>query len=372
MKKLLFAGVAGMMCLTSCETDGGDTDGGGTTTTVAQDKANMEMAMDEIVSCLGNMKDGSLMNSIVAFTGMSEGEAMKEEFVESIFNDKLGEAFDLAEGAMDDKFPFSDMVGTYTYEPSDSSWTKSTAQTSKIILNFPSDDAAVSNNVEVVIESYQHTMVTMDGETIYLPKAGHVTIKKDASLIGEITLTNITYEVGQEMTIPIDIDASIYVAPFTFNISGERSTSTQFKAAVDFGDGSCDYSMAATLNLKHSDYENLDDEDFLDLTGHVGHNKIKFNFFADIAAINAYEDPTEDQVNDNLDLTIKYDGQKIGDITLHEADEQADEEVEIRVTYKDGTSENAADYIDELKEDLEAVFSDLTGPWDEEDEVAVQ
>lgn len=371
MKKLLFAGLAGVLSLTSCETDTDDNGGGTTTTTVAQDKANMEVAMDDIVSCLGNMKNGSLINSIVAFTGMSEGEALKEEFVEAIFKN-LGEAFDIDEDAMDDKLPFDDMVGTYTYNSVDSTWTKSTAQSTKIVLNFPSDDAATSNNVEAVVESYVHTMVTMDGESVYLPKSGHITVKKDGELIAEVNLTNVTYEIGQEISFPIDIDASIFVAPFTFNISGERSTSTQFKAAIDFGDGSCNYSAAATLNIAHSDYENLDDEDIVDLKGHVGHNNLKFNFFADIATINSFEDPTEDQVNDNLDLTVNYSGQKIADITLHEADEQSEDEVEVKITYKDGTSEDASTYLDELEEDLEDLFSDLTGAWDEEDEVAVQ
>jgi hypothetical protein len=138
------------------------------------------------------VKNGAFVNSIVAFSGLSDGEALKEEFIESVFNSSnLSDVLDVDNSA-DGKFDFNKFVGTYTYDIVDSTWSKSSAQTTKMICHFPSNDTVTANNVEVSINSYADIKAVMDGETVYLPTKANATIKLDGILITEFNLVDAT------------------------------------------------------------------------------------------------------------------------------------------------------------------------------------
>jgi hypothetical protein len=284
---------------------------------------------------------------------------LKEDFVEAILNDNLGEVLDI-DNTSEDRFEFNSFVGTYTYNPADTTWSKSTAQTTKIIFKFPSTDTSTSNNVEVSINSYADIQAVLDGETVFLPKSGNATIKIDGALIAELNIANVTYENGLEISIPTNIEASLFLAPFTYTAKAQRVTATQFSASFTMVDGGgCDYVMDALLNLKHNDYENLDDEDITNLSGKVKHNDLQINYFVDFASLAALPDePTVAQVNNKISADVLFDSQKIGDLVL---EENAQEELDVIIVYKDGTSENTNVYFDDFADDVEALFSDLIG-----------
>ncbi len=362
MKKIYLLGIVGSLCFSSCEKD--DATSGGsttTTTTVTQDKANINIALDEIVACLSNVKNGAFLNSIVAFSGLSDGEALKEEFVESVLNANLGTVLDVDNSA-DGKFDFNKFVGTYTYNSVDSTWSKSTAQTTKMIFHFPSADTATSNNAEVSINSYTDIQAIMDGETVYLPTKANATVKVDGSLIAEFNIVDVTYDVGLEVSIPTNIEASLFLAPFTYTAKATRNTTTDFSASIAMADGvGCDYIMDANLTLDHDDYENLEDEDFLDLSGKVKHNDLQVNYSIDLASLGALpNEPTIAQVNNEVTAEVLFDSQKIGDLIL---EEDVNEELDVIIQYKDGTSENTDVYFDTFADNVEALVTDLTGDW---------
>ena len=370
MKKYFLAGASLALLLFGCKKDG-EGEGNGTTpvtTTVEEDKANLTAAMDEIVTCLGTMKNGAMMNSMVAFTGLSDGEALKEEFIEAIFA-KMGDAIGEVEVPDDSKFYFDSYTGTWAYNSTDSTWNRSNTPSDKIVVQFPSDDAQTSNNVEATLSGYVDEKYVFDLEDVWLPKAFSLSVTKDGTKIGGIDLDGLALEQSNDVVIPTLVSGSVFLAPFTFSIDGERVTSTEVEASIGLDDGTrCEYSMSSKLKLKHDDYENIMDEDFVSIEGSVGHNSMMVKYFVDIAKIMEYEsandEMTVDVVNDNIDFDVLMNNTEIGNLILKE---NSAEEVEVHMVYKDGTSENTSVYYEPFIEDVEALFSDLTGPWDEEE-----
>lgn len=379
MKKLLLAGAVGSMVLMGCKKDGGEeggtTDGGTTTvveTTVAEDKENLHAAMDEIVNCLSQMKNGAMMNSMVAFTGLSEGEALKEDFIEGILY-KIEDAVDTINVPGEDKFYFTYYTGTWSYQIADSSWTRSSTPTDKIVVEMPSDDAQTSNNVVCTLQDYSDKKYTFDLEDVYLPKSLSFTIVKDGAKIGGIELNDLALEQSDDIVIPTAVDGEVYLSPFTFTMEGERTTTTEFNASVGIDDGTgCAYDMSAKLKLKHDDYENIADEDVTSIEGSIGHNSLKVNYFVDYAKIaildaESTDGVTEAQVNENIDLDVLINDAKIGNLVIKEG--TGEEEVEVHIEYKDGSMENTDVYYIPFVEDVEALFEDLTGPWTEDEAI---
>jgi len=369
MKKLLLgASIACVCLLTSCDKD--TSDGGSTVaeTTVAQDKANITTSLEEVVTCLGKMKNGSMMNSIVAFTGLSEGEALKDEFIESIFW-KMEEAVDTVNTPIEERFNFGSFTGTWSYNSADSSWTRISTPTDQIIVQFPSDDTQLENNAELVLKGYTDEKLLVDNEDVYLPKTFEFSVTKDGTKIAGANLINIVYEQSNDIPVPISVNASIFMSPFTFKIEGERETANKYVAGIEFGNGSgCGYSMDAELNLAHNDYENLDEEDFLDLKGKVAHNDLVIDYFFNLKKLNELDNDNDDlttaEFNNNTDVKVLYKSAKIADIIVVDVDN----DTEVFVQYKDGTKENTSVHYEQLGEDLEALFSDLTGSWYEDEE----
>ena len=370
-KPLLFTCFASLFLLVSCDKDNSSSSSSETetaiVTTVAEDKSNISMSMDEIVSCVGNMKNGSMMNSLVAFTGLSNGETLKDEFIESIFL-KIEDALDTVSNPNDNKFYFDNYTGTWSYLAADSSWSRSLIPTDKIIVQFPSDDLQFKNNVELVFKGYKDQKVTIDFDDVYLPTYFDLSISKDGSKIAGAELINVDYEQLGEIAIPVNVNASIFISPFTFTLNGERETNTKFVAGMKFGDGSgCDYDMDIELNLAHDDYENLDDEDFLDLKGNISHNDLLVNCYLDLKELiklDSDADPlTAAEFNSNADMKISFKSVKIAEMIL----EESTGDMEMFIKYKDGTKENSSSYYEKLGDDLELLFSDLLGPWDDLD-----
>ena len=370
-KRLIFIYFASLFLLVSCDKDNDSSSSAETetaiVTTVAEDKSNISRSMAEIVSCVGNMKNGSMMNSLVAFTGLSEGEALKDEFIESIFL-KIEDAVNTVDNPNDDKFYFDNYTGTWSYLAADSSWSRSLSPTNEIIVKFPSDDSKSENNVELVLKGYTDKLVKFDSEDVYLPTYFDLSITKDGTKIAGAELKNVVYEQLDEIAIPVNVNASIFIHPFTFTINGEKETNTKFVADMKFGDKSgCDYKMDVELNLKHNDYENLDEKDFIDLKGNISHNDLLVSCFLDLKELvkldSDGDDLTAEEFNNNSDMKMIYKSAKIADMVL----EESSGDMEMFIQYKDGTKENSSSYYEKLGDDLELLFSDLLGPWDDLD-----
>ena len=370
MKKLfLGAGCASLMLFSSCNNNN---DGGGDSvssdtivTTVAEDKVNINATLDEMVVCLGAMRNGAMLNLLVSFAGLSEGEAMKEEFIEDVFSN-IETEIDKIDIPEDNQFHIDLFTGTWSYNLTNTTWSRSNSPSNKIVIEFPSDDTQTSNNAKIVLAGYADKKYYFDDEDVFLPKTFDIEMSVDGSKICGVRLEDIVYEQSSEFAIPVSINCSMFMSPFTMTVSGDRSTGTKFECEMALDDGSgCGYGMSAELNLAHNDYENIDDEDFVDLKGDFFHNDLKLDYFVDLAKLikldNLNDDITDDQINDNIDFAISLKSSKVANLILREGND----DFEVRILYKDGTSENSSVYYESFADDVEALFSDITGAWED-------
>ena len=374
MKNFLLMIVAGAFLMSSCvkEVDSGISidSSDQLVTTVAQDKVNINSALDEIVTCLGTMKNGAMMNTFLAFTGVSEGEEFNEDFIDDIFSN-METAIDTIDSynTSENKFYVEDFAGTWSYNLNNNSWSRDKAITDKIIIQFPSDEFQTSNDAEIVLKGYTDVLYTFDQEDIYLPKTFDFSVSKEGMKLGAVNLTNIVYEQEDEFALPIVIEGSVFLNPFTFTLDAEREEGTKFAAAISINDGTgCGYAMSAEVNLTSDDYNNTTEEDFIDLKGAISHNDLEAKYFVDIAKIiellNQNDELTVDEVNKYIDITCSIKDSKIGELFLKETSDDFD--AEVHMIYKDGTSENTAVYYEPFADDVEALFSDIINAWDEE------
>ena len=348
------------------------------TTTVEEDKANITRSFENIVSCMSTMKDGDLMTAFVDFGNISNGEALDEDFVEDLFEnmDDAIEEIDFPEE--EDRLPFESFTGTWSYNISNSTWSHINSPSNKIIVKFPSDKYKTSNNVTASLSDYKDKKYIVDMENVWLPTSFVMSVVKDGVKLAELDLNDLDLEESNDLPIPTNIDVSLFLKPFTFAFSGERTSSKEFTAEARFDDGSnCEYVANSNLVLAHDDYENIVDEDIVSLGGFVSHNEMKMEYFLSLGEIfeigNANDELSDDDMNNNMDIKLFMSGSKIGDITINTTSEEIDDgwggytetSTDFIITYKNGESDNAEVYLDPFIEDLENLFQSITGDVEE-------
>jgi hypothetical protein len=369
MKKIILVFIPLLLLVLSCEKKDKKSQ-----TSVENDKANIFKSLDNIVSCMGTMKDGELMNAFVEFANISYGEAIDEEFVEDLF-DNMEDAFEEVDFNEDeDRLPFENFTGTWSYGILDHKWSHSKSPSNKIIIKFPSDKSQTRNNVTASLDDYADKKYVFDSDDVWLPVSFNLSLMKDGSKLAELDLDNLDFYQSNDLIIPTDVSVSLFVSPFTLAFNGERTSSKQFMAEARFDDGSgCEYILNGNLKLAHSDYENLDDEDFTSIEGFFSHNQMKLEYFLGLGKIaefqNTYAGASDDEINDNIDVKLLMNRQNVGEITIKTTTEVIDDywgsytesSSDFIITYKNGESESVEVYLEPFFQDLETVFEPILG-----------
>lgn len=362
MKRFLLMSVgliiATVFLILSCtKKDSSDSPG---STTVDQDKENMEASMDGIIACATELKNGDAAYAVKLFLKMSGGEALSEEWVDEIL-DQLDVQFNFEQIEDLGRFDFPFYCGTYTWNNIGWVWQYTALPSDKIILEFPSQENGSSNNAILTLHSYTDEYLHFDDEAYWFPKTVYANLTLDGEEIAWVTADNIQYDIGN-FQIPVTASCQAYVKPFTFSVEYSRETPTRFAFDVGYTNGSsCIMNVNVKAQIKHSDYENLDLEDDLTiLEGSFQHGNMMIKFYGDIGTLNQLEDPTPAQVNELLSAEVYMYGLKVGELEYREYDD----EVEIYIIYKDGSSENTSRYYEDLLDRLEMIAYDFTGEWD--------
>ncbi|MFM7021626.1 MAG: hypothetical protein ACKOXB_01505 [Flavobacteriales bacterium] len=370
MKKLLFAfGAMALVCLSSCkkEDENDDDDDVVVETTVAQDKASIAAAQNAMISCVKALHDGKGVQAMVDFFNLTNGDALDTAFVKQML-DSLPNV--LPEGVMSEEegFEFDSAAGTYSYSNTTKQWTYANTPTDKIIVNFPSSKSQVSNDAKFTATKFE-TIQLIDGvDTTMMPKSGAVTLALNGSKTLELNLVNIDYAKAGDSYIPVAIEANAYIDPYLITLKETRVGTTTFKVEFDMSNsGSCAYSVDAQVDLAHDDYANIADEDVTLVKGTFGFEDFQVDANVKVSEIAALgEDPSVADVNSKFTAVVNYDGKKIGDLKLFEV---APDSVRLYIYYKDNTYDDVeAVYGDDFKDDMEGVWTDITGPWEKEEE----
>lgn len=324
------------------------------TTTVAQDKEAVKLSLDELANSVKAMRDGSGAQTIIKFLNLKEGEVLNEDWVEEVVGG-LDSLID-PDGPNDDpRFDFAGNSGTYTWNASNSTWSKVNTPSNQIILNFPSEQGKTSNNAKLTLSDYTDTKVTIDGEEVFLP-----TLAKANLTIDGAEVFNLNSSAAYESPIPVNINTAVTFAPFTYTVTGKRITSKKFEAsAVIANNGATSSSITATVDLASDDYPNLGEKDINTITASISTGNMSINSNVDMATLTQIEEPTISQMNSSIKTIVTINGKKVGDLVFS----GSSEEPTVHIVYKDGSEEDVEVYynpfIDKLEQILYPVFGEL-------------
>ena len=259
----------------------------------------------------------------------------------------------------DGPFDFQRKVGTYTWDAEHQGWViQQNNPNDKIIIIFPSaGHLSTTNDVTLTFYAFEQVKIT-EVDPLWGTEIWYEPSKIDADLyLDNDKLIDLDFIASWDLSSgdPTSMDIVLFIKPFTFSGGFSMSgTTISVNASLD-KDESKIISGNITLTFKTDSLENL-----AKIEGYLQYRIVKLDGEVDIAAIEALEEPTIEQLNEYVDLAIyNYPGgSKIADIELF-LDE--DDEIDIRLVFTDGTTALASDYFDDIKKIIEDKIDEFEG-----------
>lgn len=326
-------------------------------TTVTEDRDHIQSALDITFNCIRNLKNGDGIDFIMEDMLMiSGGESPENIWAAALVENLGGDLFEDLEEGDGIGIYLSEIGGVYEFNKADSSWSKSSSSTSRLELQFPTTESKSANNASLVLEDYSDEEHTIEEENYHLPTSGTISLSVDGTELLAVSINEVVYGTG-DLPIPSKVDVAIYVNPMTLQIVLESESSTQYAADVNFsGDDGCSFGAAVEVKLAHDDLNNLVfEEDIESLTAEVRLEFMSIVTASNLAELFSLQDPTEDQINELVDLDLLINNFKVADVEYSEEDET------IYLIFKDESKEDALDYFEDFFNDVIALIEDFTG-----------
>ena len=326
-------------------------------TTVAQDKENIQASLDAALDCIKTFESGLAIETVLTdFMGISNGDTLHLEWIDTLTN-RLS---NIIPESNDPRLDMDLFEGTYTFNPGDTSWTRTDDQNARMVIQFATSPNESSNNGILTIENYSDTEVIIGEGSIYLPTSVDVSLVVDGTAIITVDLNSVEYANNADFQIPIAIDLAVYVNPYSLSLVVESISGTDFTVDLDFSDDTdvCATGIHAEVELATSDYQNLTEQDLLKATFALTTNDLSIQSNDGIAEILQITDPTIAQINAFLNLEVLIDDIKIADVLF---DEDEMQNTIILLEFKDESTEDAANYYDSFITELESLFNSYFG-----------
>ena len=340
-----------MIIFNSCSKDN-SSDNGPAPTTVAQDKENITNTFNDFYSCLNTLDDGDFSSFLLYSLFNSTDQQYDDSYIRYLMDQ-----FELQYGAVviEDKLQFDNRKGTYTWDQQSETWTK-VSNSSAVILKFPSRYNGTSNDGELTFSAYTDMSTMYDAIEYWLPTSANLTLKRDGNLVFSLNLSNVTFDVGTNFSMPISANISVFTTPFSHTFKWERTSSTDFRLTYDSSTpNGCTTNSVTNIKLNDADYGNITSvkEDLRTVSGTLTEGNLKVVYAINVQSITANENPTPSQINNYSDAEVFYNNVKIGDLTYDEIEGQS----EIFITYSDGSRENIDIYVGDFENQINAIFS---------------
>ena len=324
-------------------------------TTVQDDKANIQAALDSLSGNLKQLSNGSFFQAEAQFLNIKDGAVQDGDWAASVVNG-LGDAIDNNDGVFaEDRFNFSALVGKYTWNKTSATWTKATNST--FVAQFPGSKTSTTNNCEFGITKYTDQSVTVNGNAIYLPTAANVYLKKDNAQIASLDITAAYTPSG----LPAKASVQLYLKPVTTSASAARKADNKYGLAfsiVNENNKANGFSLESDITFASniSNYTDLDNAvvDYVQLT--VSQGKLTVSGTVDAKAIIALEKSgtaSLTDLNKQINLAVLYNGQNIGQLKI----DIAGDAPAVFIVYKDGTQENTSIYYNSFVSNLKSIYN---------------
>ncbi len=274
-------------------------------TSINQDKQIISTNVDNTALCITDIVNGNGFHNTVTFLKLINKIQGNNELLNAMAS-SLEHVMPKSSKA-DSSFDFKSYCGNYEWNPIKSVFTKTSANT--IIISFPSDSSAASNNVTASFDSYTEKTILIDGKNVTLPVTAKLTIIKNGIKIATINYLR-SFEADNTKTKSISL--ALNYAPFSYSIKINEINPTQYSVVADLG---CSSVLNATLTLNNSMSKNFNANSDL--------NKIDFNYTKDNFivkgtwnALSYYKivNPTSNSINTTFACTLNNTTSKIGDL----------------------------------------------------------
>jgi hypothetical protein len=334
----------------ACSSDSDSNDS--SPTTVAEDKQNITNTFNDFYSCLNTLEDGDLSDFILYSLFNSESEQYNGTWLKTLTNQ-----FELQYGVLvlNNRMEFASNKGVYTWDNASQEWTK-VANANVIQLKFPSKSDVAILDSELTLNSYADTPTSFNNVDYWLPTDLIGSLKRDGIQVFSINMSNITYDSGTNFSMPLSANITIFTSPFTHTMQWQRVTNTDFRLTYSSStpEGCSANSFELNVKLYDADYANIVSvtDDVKRVSGSFTQGNLRVEYTVNVEGLSFYTDPTPAQVNANTTAVAYYNNQKIGDLTYDEINNQ----VEIFITYSDGTRENVDEYTGNFETTVRNIF----------------
>jgi hypothetical protein len=308
------------VALVGCDSSGSDTGGELTTEDAKTQVQNLDRDLSADVSALNSGAFSTTLGDLFFVDGTATNRKAAEVPLGIVLLDSLDSVIQTTDGRLD----FEASTGAYTWEGAQTGWT-AVGPANGIVLTFPTTRGAAST-ATFTLSGYSDTNVTIDGNSAYVPERVAASLTVEDTEVFAVDLSNTAFYDAQVNGTQVLRSAllSVLTAPQRHTFEWSSPSKQEFEFAFDLvepeNDNQLVLGLLATATLK-TDVEDVSDvEDVDELAGAVslGPNvTIDYTLqIDDLAALG--DDPSPQEVNDNLAATMRYQGQKVGDIELRE------------------------------------------------------
>jgi hypothetical protein len=324
------------------------------TTTVAEDRQNIQLTFDNSLVGVNQIKDGSFFQAVMMFFDLQNGDALNETWINKL-DDELNNVANYDWLEDHNRFSFGYYGGTYNWNLSTQTWDKT--QNSQVVINFPSEPFITSNNCTFRITDYSDAIFTINDEAIYIPTMVKASLTKDGVEIFNIDFSA-TY-VSSGFPVPVHATISLMLKPFNYSIEINKLTNTQFEITANLLIGAEHHTkLYSKVSLANDDYESLDiEEDINTVQFDYEKGDINVNGSWDIQSYNNLFYPSADDINGTIYCIVNYKQKKIGELRFKDVGA----EQSLFIYYKDGTSENTSIFYDPFINEFKALLTPYFG-----------
>jgi|GEM_PF-2865924 len=323
------------------------------TTTVDQDKSNIQSSFDGFIDNLQQIKSGTFYEAVVDFYGIKNDEATNQDWVDNI-GDELGSVIDGEELFSDGRFNYSQLCNKYSWNINSETWSK-TANATPLVL-FPGSKSSTTNNCEFGFTAYKDKSVEINGDNDYLPTTAKLYLNKNNSKILSLDLEASYNTYG----IPTTANVELFVSPATLKLSTSRITDSKYTLSLSLQNNenknnSFSLSTDVVFSKEINSYEDVNGlkVNSINLTATQG--ELKISGSADIKSLLEIDENagvTANDLNKYISATVYYKNSLTGTLKM----KKVDGEFYVFIVYKDGSEENTSVYYKDFISDLESIF----------------
>lgn len=336
--------------------------------TAEEDQILVEDGIQSLLDCIAALESGNFSDLLInIYDNVDEDNSdFHEIMIEAI------EDIPNYQPLIDSDYPETPLnifnyFGEYSYNDQNQSWSTSNSN-SQIRLNFPMFTNSNSNDSYISLTNFEEELMPIENP-IYIPTSLYLEMVHSNELMFSVDVLDVEYSMSGEIPIPDDVNLSIYMNPFTHDISIDKLNDDDFNIVYSLTNSfGCITEIDARVKLLSTDYENLEDTDIDFIEINFTMNNILFDIDIDSEYLFALDDPSIVQLNNFIDVEVYNGNTLLGEI---EVQEDSNEDYYFNMVFMDGTTTNVEEFSgigingDDFVETIEGIIARYTNRLDD-------